>query len=123
MTADTTDRNIEIILPARTDMAATLRVLAASLGGDAGFTVDEIDDVRLAMNEVFTSAADQPEATRISVMLRPGERQLDVTMRLLGVGSIELDELATTILRSVVDDLDLSAGAVNFTKRAVEALA
>ncbi len=123
MTADTTDRNIEIILPARTDMAATLRVLAASLGGDVGFTIDEIDDVRLAMNEVFTSAADQAEPARISVTLRPGERRLDVTMVLLGAGTIELDELATTILRSVVDEFEVTDGTITFTKRAVEALA
>ncbi|NND74193.1 MAG: hypothetical protein HKN44_04225 [Ilumatobacter sp.] len=118
---DSTDRNIEIVLPARTDMAATLRVLAASLGADLGFTVDEIDDVRLALNEVFTSAADTDADDRISVTFRPAGNHLDVIMFLLGPDRIELDDLATTILRSVVDSFENVNGTVTFTKHAVEA--
>lgn len=121
MTADRTDRNIEIVLPARTEMAATLRVLAASLGTDLGFTVDEIDDLRLALTEVFSSAADRETSDRISVTFRPGERDVEVIMFVLGPNGIELDDLATTILGSIVESFQIVDGTVTFTKRAVEA--
>lgn len=121
MTTDPVDNQIEIVLPARTEMAATLRLLAASLGADIGLTVDEIDDLRLALNEVFTSAVDAHADRRMSVTFRPGDGELEVIAFLVGPEPIELDELAMTILRSVVDQCDASAGTVTFLKRAAEA--
>ena len=121
MSTEAVDNQIEIVLPARTELAATLRLLAASLGADIGLDVDEIDDLRLALNEVFTTAADGHADRRVSVTFRPGDGELEVIVFLVGPEPIELDELASTILRSVVDRLDTTAGTVTFTKRAAEA--
>jgi serine/threonine-protein kinase RsbW len=114
------DNQIEIVVPARTGLAATLRLLAASLGADIGLTVDEIDDLRLALDEVFTSAAEGREDRRVSVTFRPGDHELEVIVFIVGPEPIELDELASTILRSVVDELDTTGGTVTFLKRAAE---
>ena len=54
------DDHFEVIVPLRTRYASTVRVIAASLGAEAGFTVDEIDDVRLALDEVFSLLARTP---------------------------------------------------------------
>ena len=117
------DNTIELILPARVDMAATLRLLSASLGADCGFSVDEIDDVRLALNEVFTSAAETAGANRISITFRPGHHRLEVMVFMVGPGRIELDDLATRILESVADAYHDLEGTLTFTKLAVEAIA
>lgn len=117
------DNTIELVLPARVEMAATLRMLTASLGADCGFTVDEIDDLRLALNEVFTSAAETSGTNRVSVSFRPGAHELEVMVFMVGPERIELDVLATTILASVVDEYDDLDGTVSFTKRAAEAMA
>lgn len=111
------DRLIEVVLPARTEMAATLRVLCASLGADVGFSVDEIDDVKLAVNEVFSSAADRDDPGRVSVSFEPGDGRLRVMMFAVGPTPIELDTLASSILAAIVDDLSADAGAISFTKR------
>jgi anti-sigma regulatory factor (Ser/Thr protein kinase) len=119
------DELIELVLPARTEMAATLRVVMASLGADVGLSVDEIDDLRLAVSEVFGSAADAPDGRRVSVGFRPAEHSIEVVMSMTSPNPddrIVLDELATTILRSVVDDYREVGGSVRFVKRAAETL-
>lgn len=119
--ATPTDSTIEVVLPARTDMAATLRVLVASLGADVGFTLDEIDDVRLAVNEVFASTADSDAIERFSASFVPGPGILTIMLFALGPTPITLDELATTIMGSVVDELVIDGGTVTLVKRAHEA--
>lgn len=115
------DDSIEIVLPARTEFASTLRVICASLGADLGFTVDEIDDFRLALNEVFTSAAEVDETRRVALTLRPAVSSIEVTARYEGSEPIELDPLAATILRSLVELDDSGDDAIRFSKRATEA--
>jgi len=116
------DDAIELVLPARTELAATLRVVAASLGADVGLTVDEIDDLRLALNEVFTSAADETGADqRVSITFVVGDDRLDVAMHRVDGGEISLDDLASTILRSVVELTDSDGPQITFRKRATEA--
>ena len=51
--------HFEVIVPLRTRYASTVRMIAASLGAEAGFTVDEIDDLRLALDEVFSLLAER----------------------------------------------------------------
>ena len=49
--------------------ASTVRVVAASLGADAGLTVDEIEDLRLGVNEAVSVLADvdAPTGARLRV--------------------------------------------------------
>ena len=121
------DNQIELIVPARTDMASTVRLVAASLGADVGLTLDEIDDVRLALDEIFSSAAEHTDetsasnASRISVTFRPGNHRLDVIVFVVGDDTIELDPLAARILASVADEFRSEGGVFTFTKSAAEA--
>ncbi len=111
-----TEDSIDVILPARTELASTVRLLAASFGADVGFSVDEIDDLRLALNEVFTSSADRDEVERVAVTFVPGDGRIDVRMSTMPQVDIELDTLAATILASVVDDVTNDAGVITFSK-------
>ena len=116
------DNAIELILPARTEFTATVRLLAASIGADLSMSIDEIDDMRLALNEVFASATDIERDARVSITFRTSQHAVEVTTFVVGDESFELDSLALTILRSVVDDIDTSAGAITFTKLARESV-
>lgn len=115
------DATIDLVLPARTELAATLRVVVASLGADVGLTVDEIDDVRLAVNEVFASTADDATTGRFAASFTAGEHSLSITMRTVDAGPLVLDHLATTILESVVDDMVVDEHSVTIEKHAHEA--
>jgi serine/threonine-protein kinase RsbW len=113
---------IEVILPARVEWAATLRVLVASLGADADFSVDEIDDLRLAVSEVFTTLSDTAVGGTCSTAFVLDGHSISVSMRLGGDGADEvaLDSLAEAILSAVVDEHMIKSGVITLVKRAAE---
>lgn len=96
-------------------------MIAASLGAEAGFTVDEIDDVRLALDEVFSMLAERHEGERVRTTFRLDGRQLIAGLKLeSGPVDVEPDELAANILKSVVDRFEFGTDGVTLTKRAAE---
>jgi len=119
--APTSDDHFEVIVPLRTKYASTVRLIAASLGADAGFTVDEIDDLRLALDEVFSLLADRHAGERVRTTFRVDGRQVSAALMLESSGiDVEPDELAANILRSVVDRFEFNERAVTLTKVASE---
>ncbi len=115
------DDHFEVIVPLRTRYASTVRMIAASLGAEAGFTVDEIDDVRLALDEVFSLLAERHPGERVRTMFRLDEHELVATLMLeSGPVDVAPDELAANILRSVVDHYEFTDDAVILSKRAAE---
>src|SRR4051812_23553727 len=117
----TNDDHFEVIVPLRTRYASTIRMIAASLGADAGFTVDEIDDVRLALDEVFSMLAERHPGERVRTTFRVDDRELVAGLVLeSGIVDVTPDELAANILRSVVDRYDFAGDGVTLVKRAAE---
>lgn len=117
--------SIDVTVPLRPEHAATLRVIVASLGSDNGLSVDEIDDVKLAVSEVFTLLADDADevgATRAHVgyVARPGSITINLH-RGLDDEELELDTLAATILASVVDRYAVDDTGITLVKHAAEA--
>ena len=121
--SDSVDR-IDVSVPLRTSNLATLRTIAASLGADAGFSIDEIDDVRLGLSEVLSAFADgaedgEPERVTASFVVSSGELEIVVRSDRARDG-IEFDDLAASILASVVDRFETSGGEATLVKRATE---
>ena len=118
---------VEISVPMRTEFIATLRTVAAALGADAGFSIDEIDDLRLAISEVVSTLTDGAASTgaaddRVDATFSVGAAQVEVTITTRrGDVPIELDELASSILNSVVDGLVVDGAVVTLVKLASEA--
>lgn len=113
---------VELSVPLQARHAATVRTVAASLGADAGFSVDELDDIRLALSEVFSAmiddSTDDPNA-RAVVSLSVGDGIARIEVR--GAAAMKLDELALGILRSVTDEFEVTPTAVVFELQATEA--
>ncbi|HZX53173.1 MAG TPA: hypothetical protein VFE86_00760, partial [Ilumatobacteraceae bacterium] len=108
----TSDDHFEVIVPLRTRYASTLRMISASLGAEAGFTVDEIDDLRLALDEVFSLLAERHAGERIRTTFRVNDRQIVAALTLeSGSIDVEPDDLAANILRSVVDRFEFTDAA------------
>ena len=116
---------VEIVVPLRPQHAATLRLIVASLGSDNGLSVDEIDDLKLAVSEVFTlltDDADEVGASRAHVGYTATPEGITITLsRGLDDEALELDELAATILSSVVDRHVVEATGITLVKHATEA--
>ena len=121
-TSGTAPDVVEISVPLRSEYGATLRTLAASLGADVGFTVDDLDDLRLALSEVFSVLVDlspHPQA-RGTVSFSPAESSIAVVVAADDEleSPIELDELAASILGAVVDEHEVAEASIRFVKRA-----
>jgi hypothetical protein len=120
---DPTEDRIDVVVPVRTEFAATVRTVAASLGADAGFSIDEIDDFRLGLSEVFAAFVDAPAVRdgrlRVSFVSSNGHLTASATPE-HGTTDVEFDELASSILHSVVDEFVTGPDGVRIVKRAVE---
>ena len=118
---DGSEDRFEVVVPLSTRYASTLRMIAASLGADAGFTVDEIDDVRLALDEIFSMLAERHVGSRVRTTFRLDGHQLIAGLALeSGPIDVTPDDLAANILRSVVDHYEFTPDGVTLTKRAAE---
>src|SRR6478735_2651115 len=117
---------VELDLPLQHRHASTVRVVAASLGADAGLTVDEIEDLRLGVNEAVSVLADVEavDGARLRVRFEILGQGMTVTARRSGVDQAlsmdDIDELAVRILRAVVDDFRVDGdGAFVVVKNAL----
>ncbi len=117
---------VDVSVPLRTEFFATLRTVAASLGADAGFSVDEIDDLRLAISEVVSSLVDgagsPDDRIQASFELDGAGVTVTITTDKRDV-RIELDDLASSILDSVVDGYEVDGTRVTLVKLASETAA
>ena len=115
------DDHFEVIVPLKTRYASTIRIIAASLGAEAGFTVAAIDDVRLALDEVVSLLAEHHVGERVRTSFRLDDHALIARLTLeSGALDVEPDQLAANILRSVVDSYEFTKDAVILSKRASE---
>jgi hypothetical protein len=113
---------IDVAVPLRAEFGSILRTLAASVGADAGLSVDELEDLRLALSEIFSVLAETgPTEGRafVSIDLAPGELLVSIRSDQDDV-EYELDELAWSILRSVTDSHEVGANTFSFTKRSTD---
>ena len=120
--ASSSDR-IELLVPMRSEFASTLRTLAASDGADLGFSIDELDDVRLAISEVFSVLVDGAGHSdrRARIEMWATDTSLSVTLGCDGAPTdVQLDDLAEHILRSVTDSYDVGPDGIGFVKRGTE---
>jgi len=124
---------IEVRVPARSEFGSLLRLVVASVAADQGFTVDEIDDLRLGVSEVFgtlTEAAADDDCCALRIAIGRGAVGVtllveDASGRRPADGSAmpPLDALSSTILASVVDEFRASDEGYMLVKRAVESAA
>jgi hypothetical protein len=111
---------IELLIPLRPEFAPTVRVLISSLGADASFSVDDVDDLRLAVSEVFSSLA-LAYGDRICRILidtkGPGLKvNIAATVGDLSATTIVLDDLATSIINATVDEASFDDDSVTLVK-------
>ena len=120
MSYDSTSQDndtIELRVPADHAFASTVRLIVASLAADAGFTLDDLDDIRLAVNEVFTCAVVTAGTRSATVTVRFDATTSDLVAH-IGVDDapIELDDLAGSIIRSAVDHVCIDERQVTLVK-------
>lgn len=115
---ETIDGTIELTIPPDPRLLRMVRLVAAGLATTAGFDVEELDDLRIAVDEAVTALLEggggDPVPLRFSI--GPGEVTMTGETRASGSDPLDADriELSSLILSAVCDEYDLrvDGGAV-----------
>ncbi len=109
---------VRLSLPASPRYLSAARVVAASLGAESGLTVDDLDDLRLGVNELVSLLVEASgPAARIDLEFDAADGTITVRGRVDGAGQpVEIDELTERIVRAVADHHVLDGSSFSLTK-------
>ncbi|MDP9074872.1 MAG: hypothetical protein M3N98_12010 [Actinomycetota bacterium] len=106
---------VRLEVPAMPEFLRLARLTASGLGSRLGFTVDQVEDLKLAIDELcfgLTGPNGRPGSVAVRFRLRPGALEVS------GDGLFEDEqvtpeqsELSKLILDALVDEHELSAGS------------
>ena len=112
--------HVQLEVPLTARYATTVRSVVASLATASGMTIDDIDDLRLGVNEAISllTDLDEPDVDggRLHVRFETEPGKITVVAHRTGVADSapppELDVLATRILGAVVDEFSIGDDGV-----------
>ena len=127
MNNERADGLIELVLPADTRLVRVARLVASGVATTAGFDVDEVEDLRIAVDEVCTALVEGGDGSPLLLGFDLGDGEVTVVGSTKASGGVafEPDRLALSrqILAVVVDEHDISANrgqiSVRVNKRRV----
>ena len=105
---------VELTFPARGDLVVLARLVSSAISARAGFDIEELEDLRLAVGELCLLALQGSDARhgelRVEFTCTP--RTLDISCTLLGAGptpdgsngGAEAHQLSEQILAALVDE-------------------
>ena len=107
-------------MPASPRFLAAARVVAASLGAEAGLSVDDLDDLRLGVNELVSllveaAASRGPRRPRVRGR-RTCASRCAAALEGDGRRRCEIDELTRRIVEAVVDHHELDGTSFSLTQ-------
>jgi serine/threonine-protein kinase RsbW len=118
---------VEIRIPADGAYVATLRMCAASLAARCDLTVDDIEDLRLAVDEacalLLPHAAESSGSRSLEAAftLSSGELRVDTRVRAAAGAAIDRTGFAWTVLGALASSVDVGASVewltITLTKR------
>ena len=111
---DVGGEEVRLTMPATPQLLRVARLTAAGLAGRLGFSFDEIEDVKIAVDELcFALVGSKGRPGSLTVTYRLGDHSLEI----LGEGDFPVDkseappaasELSAQILAAVVDEHELT---------------
>ncbi|HLT70956.1 MAG TPA: ATP-binding protein [Acidimicrobiales bacterium] len=109
-------RQIQLIAPAERGSVRLARILAAGVAADAGLSVDDTEDLRIAVSELVALLVEEPDGGRaIEVTFHRADGEVTVEGHRPAeapptAGAPQVDDLVLGILRVVVDDHSYDVG-------------
>ena len=109
----TSDDEVRLVVPAMPEYLRLARVTAAGLASRLGFSFDEVEDLRLAIDELcfgLTGSAGRDGTVSIRYVLGADELLVEGAGSFATDGRVALSELSEVILDALVDEHDLHDG-------------
>ena len=102
---------VDLSIPVRADLVVLARLAAATVGSRAGFDVEEVEDLRLAVDELCVSLVGKGAGGRLSLRFVRDDHEVEVSCihrrdgpaTVDGTG-VDLEDLSATILDALVDE-------------------
>ena len=102
------DQEIELTIPGSAEYLRLARLAVADAGSRVGFSFEEIDDLRIAVDELCFAIANGESEARLSLKYQVGSDRLVVEGHCDRDGAAPvLSDLAEAILTAVVDEYHL----------------
>jgi serine/threonine-protein kinase RsbW len=102
---------VELSIPVRADLVVLARLTAATVASRASFDVEEIEDLRLAVDELCVSLVSEGSEGRLALRFVRGDEDIEVSCTYLAGSdpdgtamSISSDGLSARILDALVDE-------------------
>jgi serine/threonine-protein kinase RsbW len=104
--------SVELTIPVESDLVVLARLTAATVASRAGFDVEEVEDLRLAVDELCVSIVNGGAVGRISLTFLSKDASVEVMCTLDGAGPAPAEteddygehELSARILDALVDE-------------------
>ncbi|KAA1428820.1 anti-sigma factor [Nocardioides antri] len=112
--------DVELRLPADGAYAAVLRTLTAGLAARLDFTMDDIEDLRIAVSEVAAMVLDEADAGADLVCrfrLEPGELRLDCSTTAADPARPDYDSFGWQVLTTLTTDASVEAAPGTYAVR------
>lgn len=107
----TSAHEVRLVVPADLRHLATIRLTAAGVGTEAGLDLDEIDDVKIAVDELVTAVIKTTSVpAELTLAFDIGDGRLDVAARADWSATFEPDELVTTVVAATTDGASIEHG-------------
>lgn len=117
--AGSTTGPVRLSLPASPRYLAAARVVAASLGAESGLSVDDLEDLRLGVNELVSVLVESGDAgDRVELEFETDGGSITVRGQRSGDSGrpLEVDELTARIVEAVADHHEIDGSSFSLTK-------
>ncbi|MDW3218976.1 MAG: hypothetical protein R8F63_10225 [Acidimicrobiales bacterium] len=109
-----TANQLTLTFAADSRFISTVRLTTASVAAEFGFDVDDIEDLRVAANELVAFLVETAESVggaEVEIAIHPSDGEIEIEGRVLGANGATpegqvVDELTARILDAVVDGHD-----------------
>lgn len=108
------DDEVRLAVPAKPEFLGLARVTAAGLASRLGFTFDQVEDLRLAIDEMcfgLTGSKGRDGILEVRFVLSPEGLTVEGKGQFALPGPVHLSELSEVILDALVDEHSMSDGA------------
>jgi anti-sigma regulatory factor (Ser/Thr protein kinase) len=110
---------VRLSLPASPRYLSAARVVAASLGAESGLSIDDLEDLRLGVNELVSILVESGHASdRVELEFETDGSSITVRGQRSGDGGgpLAVDELTTRIVEAVADSHEIDGTSFSLTK-------
>ncbi|MEP6625460.1 MAG: hypothetical protein ABJC79_13525 [Acidimicrobiia bacterium] len=103
---------ITLEIPGAAEFLRLARLTVADLGARAGFSYEDVDDLRIAVDELCYAIGAGDESVRLELVYRLSDHRLEVEGACNRTSATDPpSELANAIIHAVVDEFELSSVA------------